>query len=192
MNGLELIKHTAGGGVMTATTTGGSVSLVKNGKIEFTNATAISVDKCFTGEFDNYVMVMNSISTSSNAGPAGVKCVLRDANGDYSGGTYTSQTLNVNNTSVTGSRGSNWNLLFYLYGWGLTNGNHVYWYGPALGQPTAARTVNVDSFGTARLLDVAATHSEAKAFSGFKLSIANTQYPITGSLTIYGFTKGTP
>ncbi len=192
MNGLELIKHTAGGGVMTATTTGGSVKLLKNGKIEFTNATEVHVDKCFdvpadSGDeplYDNYLMVMKFSSEGANNPNIYVR--MRSGT-DNIEAKYTTQRLIANGSSVTGNRDPD--LTYALIGAstaGSTQGMHLYLYGPNLTQPTAGRSVTLRYQNNTLLSDWSWTHGVGSAYNGMTI-MSNA---LSGSLTIYGFTKG--
>ena len=187
MNGLELIKHTVGGGVMTASgAPNGAVSLVKNGKIEFTDATEIHVDKCFSTAYDNYLIVVRH--ADSRSGP-GYQSRLRETGAWDAESNYTSQALRVDNTSVTGERFVETAAQVSVTGTS-TNGFHLYVYGPALKQPTAFRSVTVSTYNTAFIYDFANTHSvDSKPYDG--ITLYGNSSSTSGSLTIYGFTKGT-
>ena len=194
MNGLELIKHTAGGGVMTATTTGGSVDLVKNGKIEFTDATKIHVDKCFDvpadpGDeplYDNYLIVIRYADTNTQT----LQVRMRVSGSDNStASSYVAQRLRSFSTTVDGSRLTSDSM---IAGAGQRStshsGTHLYMYGPNLAQPTAMRSVHVSDQNGAYIYDNAGTHNQPTAYDGF--TIFPGDQSVDGALTIYGFTKG--
>ena len=200
MNGLELIKHTAGGGVMTASGTG-TVSLVKNGKIEFENATETHVDKCFDvpadpGDeplYDNYLIVVRSIwgGTGNSGFEPGLNLRFRNATGTVFETKYTYQQIDAKGTDVPGSRVTSTNLgrCGGIMSSSRYSGSQIYVYGPNLGQPTAWRNVAAGSKDGAYIRDIAGTYSLSTQMTGISF-YADGNAPITGSLTIYGFTKG--
>lgn len=187
MNGLELIKHTVGGGVMTASGTG-AVRLVKNGKIEFTDATEINVDQCFSATYDNY-LVVGQISCSSSESL--IYRLRKNGNLNTTANAYVTQVIYADNTTVGGARTT------ADYGRAMgafnttTNGLHFYMYGPNLPQPTAARSVVMSSHNGAYIVDYASTHNQSTDYDGLTFYTFSNGPTFTGSLTIYGFTKGT-
>ena len=194
MNGLELIKHTAGGGVMTATTTGGSVKLLKNGKIEFTNATKIHIDKCFhvpddPGDeplYDNYLIVIRYADTNNQT----LQVRMRAGGSDnFTASSYVAQRIRAFDKTADGDRLTSDSM---IAGAGQRStsqsGTHLYMYGPALKQPTAMRSVHVSDQDDAYIYDNAGTHNQSTAYDGF--TIFPGDQSVDGALTIYGFTKG--
>jgi hypothetical protein len=181
MNGLELIKHSGGGGPMTVSGTG--VSVEKEGKIKFTDATEINVDDCFNGYYDNYLIVIRQTGSGTDYQE------LRLRAGSNNGSGYTHQRLDADDGNVRGARDSG----THSRGPGLstmTSGYHIYLYGPHLKQPTAGRIVSAWGQSNAYIRDIAFTHSNnTDEFDGFSLKSSGGVVQATGSLTIYGFTK---
>lgn len=168
-----------------------SASVSATGKVTFTNTgnttDELKVNGCFTGDYDNYLVVITSSDTASGSGYV---MRLRAAGSDATAANYTWQSLSANDTTVSGLRStatSLWNTSL-TGGSGNYHGWHVYLYGPALAQPTAMRSVTAnDGNSGARIWDYAGTHSLSTAYDGFAL------YPATGTasgaLTVYGLSQ---
>lgn len=174
--GLKLIVPTS--------VAGSGVSVSASGKVTFTAATTINVNGCFTSSYDNYLVV---IRHALNSGSDSVSLRLRLSGTDASGSDYTRQTLLANSTTVSGGR-----VTTTLWRSADTNssprcGSHFYFYGPALSQPTAFRSVNVSGESGALLGDYAATHGLSTAYDGFTWYVASGN--LTGALTIYGLSQ---
>ena len=163
------------------TYSGTSATLGANGQVTFTAVTSLSLNGCFTADFDNYVIFVNDIN-STGTQPRLIR--LRDSGTDELGNYFTQQFLRASSTSVTAGRSTGLNFL----GMGETSlvaaGVHVAVYGPNLSQPTAFRSVDVHGESNARITDYAGTHSLSTAYDGFTiLPLANT---ITGKVAVYG------
>jgi hypothetical protein len=167
--------------IVPSSVAGSGVSVSASGKVTFTAATSISINGCFSSSYDNYLMVINFDANSDDL----LSCRLRSSGTDSSAN-YVRQWIDANGTSVTGFRNAGTTNAFHLGYHGQDwNGSAAYFYGPALAQPTALRSVNVASVSGARILDSAGTHSLSTAYDGCTvLSTSGVAY--TGALTIYG------
>jgi hypothetical protein len=174
--GLKLIVPTS--------VAGSGVSVSASGKVTFTSATSVSVNGCFTSSYDNYLIVMGSKSTS---GDIGVRFRLRLSGTDASGNNYAWQFVKADSTTVSGSRTTSTSDALFLDSGTNPSGVHGYVYGPALAQPTALRSVTVDSRSSALIQDNAATHSLSTAYDGFSVYPASGS--MTGALTVYGLSQ---
>lgn len=160
---------------------GTSASIGANGQVTFTTVTALSLNGVFTADFDNYVVSMRfSVASPTNDGLR-----LRASGTDATGSNYIFQYIYADGTVIARARSTP---VSYWYAGNPTNtvaqnGRTISLYGPFLAQPTAMRTVEVDSFGSAMIYDIAGTHSLSSSYDGFTLDWGvNT----TGTLQVYG------
>ena len=181
--GLKLIVPTSA----TATGAGSSASVSATGKVTFTSAVTTSVNGCFTSTYDNYLVVVRTKDTIDGQG---FELRLRVGGSDASGSNYVFQQMHANNTTVAGSRTTGQTKAQVMLTSDTTygQGTHLYFYQPALAQPTLIRGVSATTFSSvASLYDYVATHSLSTAYDGFTL--LNPNGNSTGALTIYGFSQ---
>lgn len=162
--------------------TGTSATLGANGQVTFSAVSVLSLNGCFTADFDNYVI------STSHSGPSNtdVQLFLRASGTDESATSFIRQTLFADNTSVSANRGTG--LAFVGFNAGGTSGPNaaeVHLYGPFIAAPTAGRAITVSSLGTVRIFDNAFTHSESTSYDGFTIKSQDTS-SMTGALQVYG------
>ena len=173
--------------IVPSSVDGSGVSVSASGKVTFTAATSVSVNGVFDSTYDNYLMVVSGVGTNTGSYPLLLRAGGTD---DTTANSYTRQYLLGENTTVNGGRNSN---TYFSDGLFLSQvdkgGLHGYFYGPALTQPTAYRSVTAAqaNAGGALIFDIAGTHNQSTAYDGFTINI--TTGSLTGSLTIYGLTK---
>ena len=174
--GLKLIVPSS------VTNSGGTSSVSATGKVTFTSVTtSLSVNGVFDSTYDNYLIVMQYVGT----GDGTVYMKMRASGSDASTNNYVQQYLIANNTSVSaGRQGPNDQWLNIPKSATARSGIHMYFYGPALAQPTAMRGVTVSGQSSAYIRDHAGTHSLSTAYDGFSLFT-----PYTGSLCVYGLSQ---
>jgi hypothetical protein len=170
--------------VMTPTSinvTGTSGSINADGGVDFTAVTALSLNGVFTSSFDNYVVTFRGTDAATLAR---IDSRLRLSGTDATATNYTIQRIFAQSTSVSGERATSQSYACGGYasstamsGWTL----HVY--GPALAQPTAFRSVEVDGYNSAELIDQAATHSLSTSYDGITF-LGGT---MTGAITVFGY-----
>jgi hypothetical protein len=174
--GLKLIVPTS--------VAGSGVSVSASGKVTFTAATSISINGCFSADYDNYLIVFRS---DDSGGGLGFYFRMRASGSDATGSNYTLQQLSANSTTVSGAR-----VTSLTYGQSHITGEepygvHMYFYGPYLAQPTAQRSVTVSTFSTVSIYDEVNTHSLSTSYDGITL------YPSagssTGALCVYGLSQ---
>ena len=176
--GLKLIVPTSA----TATGAGSSATVSATGKLTFTSAATLSVNGVFTSSQDNYLFVMQLTVASD----ATLTYKLRASGTDTSSG-YAYQDIYASSTTVS-SGGRDTAQAAARFGSFYTtarNGCHMYFYGPNLVQPTAARSITVSSASGAYIQDYASTQSGSTAFDGFTIGGGT----ITGTMTIYGLSQ---
>jgi hypothetical protein len=180
--GLKLIVPTS----VAATGAGSSATVSATGKVTFTSAATISVNGCFTSSYDNYLAVCRATLASGSSVLQAVR--LRASGTDDTGNNITRQYLAAFSTSVTGARNTSTNAgLIGNKNSGTMSGDHIYFYGPYLTQPTAIRNVNAGNVDSASILDCAFTHSLSSAYDGFTIFPVTSS--ITGTLTVYGLAE---
>jgi len=168
--------------IVPSSVAGSGVSL-SGAKVTFTAATSVSVNGVFDSTYDNYLIVISHAASAATT----LRFRMRASGSDNTtASSYTLQRLSANSTSVTGARDS------YDFSFGPTatsspNGSHYYVYGPALTQPTALRSVNVDNNSSARILDGATTHNQSVSYDG--ISFFPSSGNVTGALTVYGLSQ---
>ena len=161
---------------------GTSASVNNNGGVDFTAVTSLSLNGVFTGDYDNYLIVINY----TNASGGNVNLKLRASGTDATGSNYTYQTLIADgSSSPSGTRyssESSWARIMHADStyW---QGFNVHLYGPALAQPTAARSVSVSSYNSAFIRDVAGTHSLSTSYDGFTIGSS----AMTGNIHVFGY-----
>lgn len=164
---------------------GTSATLGENGQVTFDTITSLSLNGCFTADFDNYVIYWNVVCTGSRT----VSSQLLNNGTPETGLNYSNQYLFANDTSVTASRstsGGGWNFTYAGgEGTGIPTGSTSYIYGPYLSQPTAFRTTAIRSSVGTRIDDRCGTNSLSSSFDGiyFVINVADT---MSGSIAIYG------
>jgi len=178
----------AGDGLVSMTPTsiahsGTSASINADGGVDFSAVTSLSLNGCFTADFDNYVVSVRSVLTT---GGQGLDMRYRVSGSDASGANYTDQYIIATDTSVTGGRDtSQTRLRIGAISATLRTGHTVYIYGPALAQPTASRSVSVDDISNARIYENANTHSLSTAYDGFTIFPASSS--MTGAIHVFGY-----
>ena len=168
------------------THSGTSATLGANGQVTFTAVTSLSLNGCFTADFDNYVIAIRHRGVAGSGNQILVMR-MRVSGSDASGNNYVSQELSANSTTVSASRtAAQSNAYVAVANADLEGGDQIFVYGPALAQPTAFR--NVSFYGrsnTAAIADYASTHSLSTAYDGFNLA-GNDGNGFTGALQVYG------
>jgi hypothetical protein len=171
--------------IVPSSVAGSGVSVSASGKVTFTAATSVSVNGCFTSTYDNYLIVMRHVHSTTTRT---VNARLRASGSDASGSDYTVQELLAGSTTVSGFRHTSQTFARV----GVTSneqrsGDHIYIYGPYLAQPTAFRNIDVCGYNNATIYDYASTHSLSTSYDGI------TFYPnsdnMTGVLCIYGLAQ---
>jgi hypothetical protein len=164
---------------------GTSASINSDGGVDFSAVSSLSLNDVFTSDYDNYLLVMRHVGSS--AGQDAVTMRLRAAGSDATAADYTGQSLFSSSTTVAAGRGTS------LTGFFITNtdntqrnGVQVHVYGPALAQPTATRSVTVESTSEAILNDYANTHSLSTSYDGFTLLVASPD-TMTGNIHVFGY-----
>ena len=161
---------------------GTSATINADGGVDFTAVTELSLNGVFTGDYDNYLIVLDGTASGST----GLQFRYRVSGTDNStASSYVSQALGANGTTI--SKGRDTESFGYLSNQASTQaaGYQAHVYGPYLAQPTAARSVTVYGFGDARLMDYAWTHNQSTSYDGFTLYTAGVT--LTGTIHVFGY-----
>jgi hypothetical protein len=181
VNGIDLIIPTS------IAHTSGSASINAGGSVTFTGVTALSLNGVFSSAYDNYIVDMwFDVST-------GVSLYVRmreSGTDNTTSNSYVTQQLFANGTSVSAARVTELSAygLFATSNAVQRSGSETFFYGPALAQPTAYRTVQVNDFSSARTADIAGTHNQSTAYDGFTL-LPFGGPTMTGLIKVYGLVK---
>jgi hypothetical protein len=167
------------------THSGTSASINADGGVDFTAVSSLSLNGVFTGDYDNYLIVISG--TGSEA--LGVLFRLRASGSDATGSNYVSQELVGSGSSVSGARQTSQSsaaVTNFRNFSSIKTGANLYLYGTALAQPTAYRSVSVEPESSgAMILDNAGTHSLSTAYDGVTF-VTNTG-TVTGNLHVFGY-----
>ena len=179
-NGLILLTPTS------VTYSGTSATISANGSVEFLACFSLRLNGVFSADYDNYMVVLRGISNSD----IDVRCRLSLSGVDATATNYTKQQLAANGSTVSGSR--------------LTSQDHfdigvlasanmsasiLWFYGPALAQPSAFRYVGASGYLGAYLVDETSTHSVSTAYDGFNFYDNGLNENMTGRVAVYGMRK---
>jgi hypothetical protein len=180
-NGLILITPTS----VDKTGTGSTATVSANGSVEFSSCATLSLNGVFSADYDNYMIVMRHISDSGTED--GLLLRLRSSGSDASGSNYVGQYISADGTAIGAGRttdtytAANNTLITSREGFVL----HTY--GPNLAQPTAGRSITVNSLSSARIADYAWTHSLSTSYDGITFFRSTTSF--TGLVCVYGMRK---
>jgi hypothetical protein len=168
--------------------TGTSAAITGLGSVEFSAVTSLSLNGVFSSDFDNYMIVVRHVASSSDSQ---FNMRLRTTGTDESGTNYTFQYLVADATTVGANRSTSQTSVRLVCAGDATGGDVINVYGPNLLQPTALRNINAQPRGTGaniRILDQAGTHSLSSGYDGFTL-IASSTPTFTGRVAVYGMVK---
>jgi hypothetical protein len=162
---------------------GTSASINADGGVDFTAVTSLSLNGVFTSGYDNYLVVIDAIGSSS----LDTKWRLRVSGTDASGTNYTRQYIVANDTSRSVARDTSQDGAAIMnINDANRNGADVHFYGPALAQPTALRSTQISGFAGAYLLNIAATHSLSTVYDGFTVASLSAA-TMTGNVHVFGY-----
>jgi hypothetical protein len=162
---------------------GTSASINADGSVVFSACTSLSLNGVFTGDYDNYMVTMRTDDAAANYN---YYARVRASGADATSG-YTRQSLNIDGTGITAGRSAD--SAFRVKETGTSeSGFTMYLFGPHLVQPTACRTVVVDSASTSKMYENANTHSLSTAYDGITMFSLNS-ISFTGLLTVFGFNQ---
>jgi hypothetical protein len=167
-----------------ATSTNTGLVCVK-AKTSFSAASSVTADGVFTSSYANYVILF---SYTGSAG-ALTNLQLRAGGTTATGSNYSYQGLQINGTSVTATRVSNYS----MFDAGSANGSDSSTSIITLFQPQVAAGTNIESsynysagnFATPILQEMKGSHSLTNSYDGFAFTPGSGT--ITGSYTVYGY-----
>jgi len=158
---------------------GTSATLGANGQVTFTGVTSLSLNGCFTADFDNYV-----VSWQSTTGEQ-VNFRMRASGTDNStASSYVRQQIAASGTSVSAVRITDDKGASFLSASTQAAGSWFSIYGPYLAQPTATRGVNAWDSLNARINDQACTHNQSTSYDG--ITFFTNVTAMNGTLTVMG------
>lgn len=179
-NGLILLEPTS----VVGSGTSPVVTINANGSVSFSSTQSVRLNGIFSSAYDNYMIVMRHDGYINPTIVGYLSSGGSDATGTY----YNFQTLTASSTTVAGARntGAGYFALAkstsYSSGW--KEGLVAHLYGPYLAQPTAYRSIAIDSASGAATYDAAGTHGLSTSYDG--LNIATTAGGFEGLVCVYG------
>jgi len=181
-NGIVLLTPSSvdvtGSGSETAT-------INANGSVTFSACATLSLNDVFSSTYDNYVINIRHKGSTLQALYARMRASGTD---NTTANSYTYQHLLATSTSITGARATTTTSFWAAASATQQDGFTVYLYGPALAQPTAARSVTVYGEDSARIFDNAWTHNQSTSYDGFTLAM-NISGTFTGLIKVYGLVQ---
>lgn len=178
----------AGDGLISMTPTsiaysGTSAGINADGGVDFTAVTELSLNGVFTGDYDNYLVIFGDVATSHNN--LGMR--LRASGSDATGSNYSYQTLYANSSFTPGGERYTsqtiWERMFASSSIADVQPLHIY--GPALAQPTAARSISGIGYAGAYIRDCAGMHSLSTSYDGFTLITYS--FTMSGTVHVFGY-----
>ena len=163
------------------------MTYIKTGETTFSAVTSVSIDNCFSADYDNYVLVA-SVSSTLSESSASMQGRLRAGGSDSTGNNYVKQLLAADNTTISASRTSAQGFWGNIIGDNKT-GEHGFSFTRLQTPFGAVQTtgwVDYNSYTTGnialrrRLLG----HDLTTSYDGITVFIASGT--ITGKLTVYG------
>jgi len=156
------------------------------GKVTFSGTSSVSVNGCFTSDFDNYLIVFDF--TTSSTGTLGI--TLRAAGTDAITA-YDSNRFQVQAATAVGSQtlnAANWVASGGIGITGATQSGELMVFGPFLTAATRARVENNITpnpmTATAGLYEGTLLHRTVASYDGFTLTASTGS--ITGNVRVYG------
>lgn len=170
--------------ILPTSVAGTGVTVAANGRVSFSASTTISVNGCFTSDFDTYLLIMRSTN-----GGAGLKQFrLRLAGTDASAATtYDDQRITGIGTTAAAANGSNAQWGSFATTPYQQTFTRMELSGPALATPTMAlgSMYETNYIGNMGLASWGGVHRTATAYDG--ISVIPGASSETGYLTIYGY-----
>lgn len=163
---------------------GTGVALSASGAVTFVSATTVSVNVCFTAEFDNYLIKYKGTGRSV---ASDIRIKLRAAGADNSAAAYSTQIATANGTTVTAA-----SVLGNTNGWVADAGQGAFGTidislaSPALSEQTLGKIEFTNSGASVFAGSIGLFHNVASPFDGFTL-FPSVAANLTGTLRIYGY-----
>ena len=137
----------------------------------------------FSADYDNYMVLIRHVASGGNT----LFYKLRSGGSDTSTG-YAHQWVLADNTAIQANRQTSQTASLFGDCMTTATGHTLYFYGPNLPQPTAARSIGVEPRSAGlRLIDFGSTQSANTQFDG--LTILPTTVNLTGRIAVYGMRK---
>jgi len=165
---------------------GSGVSVSANGKVSFTTATTVSVNGCFTTDYDNYRIIIDISATStSNGGGVRMRASGTDNSATEYRGRQSYGTVSTFATAAFATTSFPYAAVVATEHFIIIDIN-----APAIARPTRAQLTASAWVGTTATADtfVNMKHNVSTAYDGFTLTPSTGN--ITGTLTIHGYNTG--
>ena len=167
---------------------GTSASINANGGVDFEGVTSLSLNGVFTGDYDNYLMIVGAINDTTGNVTLGTQLSVAGI-ADATVNSYTAQSLVASDTVYSnGNRTTenSWNTRSPVIADAGWSGYEYHIYGPFLAQPTAMRAVTGIATSGAYMNETAGTHNQSTSYDGLVFTVARS---ITGNLIVMGYAE---
>jgi hypothetical protein len=175
----------AGNGTVTGLDWGASGGgLVLVAESSFSAVSSVSVDGCFTSDYDNYRVLLDV----SGSADGEVLVRLRSASSDYTTNNHVYQHVTASNTTINGARVTAATGIAVVFSRSELSTCGFEVHGPALVRPTHFHSVGFYDAEVPVLRNYSGYHPSAASYDGFTIYPASGT--LTGSLSVYGYAKG--
>ena len=180
-NGIRLITPTS----VDKTGASSTATINAGGSVTFGLCETLSLNGVFSSAYDNYIIDIRHVGSTNGVG---LRIRLRASGTDNTtANSYVFQYVDANSTTVSGARTTTTYATINGVDDSQRGGTSLYLYGPNLAQPTAGRSVTVDGFSNAYLIDAAFTHNQSTAYDGCTLFPSSGTF--SGLVKVYGLVQ---
>jgi hypothetical protein len=178
VNGMSLMIPTLSG--IT-----GAATVSTNGQITLTNATALTINNCFTSEFQNYLFVY---SLTGNIG-ADIAARVTASGTELNTVSYTQQLMTYSGTTLAGAQDTSVSSIgrFGVVRPSIPVTGTAKIYNPSRSSYTSFDMDMVDAVSTITIRKNVALVTNTSIYDGLRLTSAST---LTGTIRIYGLNDG--
>jgi hypothetical protein len=146
----------------------------------FSAVSAVNINNCFSATYQNYVVFVNCVGSTS----LGIRIRMRASGSDASGNDYAQQFLKADGNTASAQRSTSQSQVTIL---DADTGRSTMWL--TVGSPfevatTVMRALNADSRANATIQDNVAVHGLSTSYDGF--SLLTSSGTITGTVRVYG------
>ena len=157
--------------------------LVKINTTSFNGVSTQTFNDVFSTTYDNYKIVIKG----TNAGQVAASFRLRVSGTDASGANYTFQSIQADSTTVAGVKQSSVTSADFVNLASVMSNAETTLFSPFLAEETSYISNSAFNVSGARNYQFAGSHSLATSYTGITIIAASGT--MTGTMSIYGFTK---
>jgi hypothetical protein len=166
--------------VIPTSVAGTGVTVDAAGLVSFSAATTVSVNGCFTSQYQNYQIMFDALGSTSTV----MNLRMRLAGADDTTSNYAYQYMDAASTSISGSRGTAQTSMYFAYATTGTGWQFVNIFNPNLASATFVQSFTGWNVAAPNLTIFTGGHNVATAYDGFSIILGSGN--ITGKLRVYG------